>query len=79
MKTIHSNKNKILLEWLTNKRMLQGKTQQQLSELLGKPQSFVSKYENGERRIDLIETLDICEALDVNPIELIKLLIKGYT
>lgn len=77
MKTIHSDNNKILLEWLTNKRMLLGTTQQQLSEALNKPQSFVSKYENGERRLDLIETIEICKALNADPHELINALLKG--
>lgn len=77
MKTIHSDNNKIFLEWLMTKRMLLGKTQQQLSEVLYKPQSFVSKYENGERRLDLIETIEICKALNADPHELIDILIKG--
>lgn len=77
MKTIHSANNKVLLEWLTGKRMLLGKTQQQLSEVLDRPQSFVSKYENGERRLDLIETIEICKALNADPHELINTLLKG--
>ncbi len=42
-----------------------GLTQVQLAEKLGKPQSYVSKAEMGERRLDFIETLDFCEACDV--------------
>jgi len=76
MKTIHSHKNKMLLEWLAAKRLLHGKTQQQLSEALNRPQSFVSKYENGERRLDLIETIELCKALNADPHELINLLFK---
>lgn len=76
MKTIHSDNNKMLLEWLIAKRLLLGKTQQQLSEALGKPQSFVSKYENGERRLDLIETIELCKALNSDPHELLDLLLK---
>ncbi|MFT5103868.1 MAG: transcriptional regulator with XRE-family HTH domain [Candidatus Latescibacterota bacterium] len=77
MKTIYTDTNKILLEWLTSKRMLEGVTQQQLSDVLAKPQSFVSKYENGERRLDLVETIDICNALNADPHELIDTLKKG--
>jgi transcriptional regulator with XRE-family HTH domain len=44
-------------------------TQVQLAEKLGRPQSFVSKYENGDRRIDLIEFIDIAHALDIDPLE----------
>lgn len=77
MKTIYTDTNKILLEWLTSKRMLEGVTQQQLSDVLNKPQSFVSKYENGERRLDLVETIAICNALNSDPHELIETLKKG--
>ena len=38
-------------------------TQVQLSEELGMPQSFVSKYETGERRLDVIEARAVCESL----------------
>lgn len=39
-------------------------TQTQLAEKLGKPQSFVSKYESGERRLDFIEVLELAERLN---------------
>ncbi|WP_390620440.1 helix-turn-helix domain-containing protein [Gimesia panareensis] len=34
-----------------------------MAERLGRPQSFVSKYESGERRLDILELYDVCEAL----------------
>ncbi len=43
-----------------------GLTQQQLADRLGKPQSFISKYEGGERRIDVIEFIAIADALDMD-------------
>ena len=52
-------------------------TQLQLAELLGRPQSFVSKYESGERKIELSEFFLICNALDEAPTELIKEIQKG--
>lgn len=42
-----------------------GLTQTELSQALGRPQSYVSKYENGERRLDYVELYNICRALDV--------------
>jgi transcriptional regulator with XRE-family HTH domain len=44
-----------------------GLTQQQLARLLRKPQSFVSNYERGQRRIDVLELLRIVEALEADP------------
>jgi transcriptional regulator with XRE-family HTH domain len=41
-------------------------TQAELAARLGKPQSFVSKYERGERRLDLIEFIAIAHALGLN-------------
>lgn len=40
-------------------------SQKTLAMRLGKPQSYISKAEAGERRLDLIETLTICEALGI--------------
>ena len=43
-----------------------GLRQLDLARLLRRDQTFVSKYETGERRLDLLETLDVCAALRVN-------------
>lgn len=40
-------------------------SQKTLALRLGKPQSYISKAESGERRLDLIETISICEALGI--------------
>lgn len=42
------------------------KTQQEVADILGKPQSYVSKYESGERKLDYLEVRDICEACNSN-------------
>mgnify|MGYP003618034398 CR=1 FL=1 len=45
--------------------------QADLARSLNKPQSFVSKYEIGERKLDFVEVINICGALNKNPHELI--------
>jgi transcriptional regulator with XRE-family HTH domain len=55
-----------LLELLVAAREKAGLTQQQLADRLGKPQSFISKYEGGERRIDVIEFIQIADALNMD-------------
>jgi transcriptional regulator with XRE-family HTH domain len=37
-----------------------------LARRIGQPQSFVSKYESGERRLDLVELREICDAVGVS-------------
>ncbi|TAF09322.1 MAG: XRE family transcriptional regulator [Nostocales cyanobacterium] len=47
-------------------------TQAELSIKLQRPQSYVSKYERGERRLDLIEFLELAEVLKIDPLVFIQ-------
>lgn len=49
-----------------------GLTQIDLARKLGRPQSFVSKYERGERRLDVIEFLEVAYALGIDPPQFIR-------
>jgi transcriptional regulator with XRE-family HTH domain len=44
--------------------------QQALARKLGRPQSFIAKYEGGERRIDVVEFVAIVRALGADPVKL---------
>ena len=56
-----------LRELLKDLRMNEaGLTQVELSQALGRPQSYVSKYETGERKLDYVEIAEICEALGIS-------------
>jgi len=61
----HSDRYKLLRQRLFKARRAAGITQVELAYRLRKPQSFVSKYESGERRLDAIELLDVAQALAV--------------
>ena len=66
-KSIYSPRYQLLTRRLVSARHAAGLTQEQVAVRLNKPQSFVSKYESGERRLDIIELLEVsdCLALDV--------------
>ena len=53
-----------------------GLTQDDLARRLKKPQSFVAKYEGGERRLDVIEFLGITRAIGADPVRILKTLQK---
>jgi transcriptional regulator with XRE-family HTH domain len=57
---------------VTQARLGAGLTQQEIASRLAKPQSFVSKYESGERRLDVVEFILVCEAIGVNPEPIIR-------
>jgi transcriptional regulator with XRE-family HTH domain len=59
---------------LAEARRSAGMTQTALSRKLGRPQSFVSKYERGERRLDVVEFLEVASALQVDPVGIVKAL-----
>ena len=64
---IRPREHKVVGQVLSDIRKRAGVTQQELAQRLNKPQSFVSAYENGQRRIDLLEFMRITEALRVDP------------
>ena len=47
-------------------------TQVELAQLLQRPQSYVSKFERGERRLDLIELIEVLAALDIDPMSFLR-------
>ena len=51
--------------------------QQALAKKLGKPQSFVAKYEGGERRIDVVEFITIVRAVGGDPVRLFREFVAG--
>lgn len=75
-KSIHSPSQQAFRSLMTKARKDAGLTQQALAKRLGKPQSFIAKYEGGERRLDVLEFLEVARAIKVDPIRIIKGLMR---
>lgn len=65
---MHDPRYAALRVLLTAERERLGLTQVEVAGRLGKPQSYVSKYERGERRLDVVEYLDVTRALGIDPV-----------
>lgn len=52
-----------------------GLTQSDVAARLSKPQSFVSKFEQGERRLDVVEFVKVCQAMNADPVALLSKII----
>ena len=53
-------------------RLAAGLTQAEVASALGRPQSFVSKYERGERRLDVVELLEVARVLKTDPVAIVR-------
>ena len=61
-----SRQREKLLFLLKEIRQKRGITQVELAEKLGVPQSFVSKYESGERQLNILELRQICQLIGIS-------------
>jgi transcriptional regulator with XRE-family HTH domain len=75
-KSVHTKNYTRFLELLITARKDADVTQDEVARRLNRPQSFVSKYENGERRVDIIEFIEIAEAIGFDPIAFIRKIIR---
>jgi transcriptional regulator with XRE-family HTH domain len=69
-KSLRSPEYSRLIDILVAVRHKAGVRQQTLAKKLGRPQSFIAKYEGGERRIDVVEFVTIVRALGADPVRL---------
>ncbi|RUM24200.1 XRE family transcriptional regulator [Rhizobium vallis] len=66
-KTLGTERHKALIALLIEKREAAGLTQIELAKKLGEYQSFVARLESGQRRVDVIEFLELSEILGFDP------------
>jgi len=65
------------LKQLVRARKAARVTQAALSTTLGRPQSFIAKYESGERRLDVAEFIGIARATGADPFKMLRTAEKG--
>ena len=71
--------DQLFRERLKSQRKAKGMTQARLAARLGYPQSYVSKYGTGERRLDFVETLAVCDALGISVSDLAAMIMAKHT
>ena len=74
--TANRKQLKALLSLLRQLRVQAGLRQVDLAQKLGKPQAFVSYYDSGARRLDLLELRQICGILDIPLVRFVRRLEK---
>ena len=72
LKSIRSLAHRALITALRDARKQAGMSQQEVAKRLRRPQSFVSAYESGDRKIDVLEFLRIAKALRLDPCDLLR-------
>lgn len=76
MDTVRTRRHQRLVELLIAARKRAGLRQAELARRVGKTQTFVARIEAGERRIDAIELLALCKIIGLDPLKVVRKLLK---
>ena len=66
-RSIYTDEMLALQDWLKSQRKSQNLTMQSLADRMARPNSFIAKVEQGERRLDVVEYIWYCIALNIDP------------
>lgn len=72
MASVYASEYRHVITALKKARITRGITQAQLAEALGRPQSFIAKIEQSERRLDVVEFVHLARLVGLQPEEIIK-------
>jgi|TARA_B110000211_G_C14041567_1_gene537015 transcriptional regulator with XRE-family HTH domain len=75
-KAITSEKYNKLNLIFKERRLALGLSMRDLGEIIKEPHSFVQKVEANQRKLDIFQFVQYCEALEMNPAETLKILMK---
>lgn len=67
IKTLHDTKYESLIRWLASIRKERGLTMRDIGALIGEPYQFVHKIETLQRKLNIYEYIQYCEALEIDP------------
>jgi transcriptional regulator with XRE-family HTH domain len=71
-KTLHSARHLLLVDLIASARKRAGLSQAQVARALGRHQPFIATLESGQRRIDVVELIELAEAIGFDPSRLLK-------
>ncbi|GAA5019619.1 hypothetical protein GCM10023206_33900 [Acinetobacter puyangensis] len=76
--SVHAPQHVWLRQLLIQRRLELGLSQRSLAMRLGVIYSFIGKVETGDRRLDLFELISYCNALELDPIDILKQIQKNF-
>jgi transcriptional regulator with XRE-family HTH domain len=76
IKSVHSKEQRVFCDLMIEARNDTRLTQEKLAKRLKRTQSFVAKYEGGERRLDVVEFVAVTRAIGADPVEILRTLIR---
>jgi transcriptional regulator with XRE-family HTH domain len=76
IKSVHSKEQRVFCDLMIETRKGADLTQEKLATRLKRPQSFIAKYEGGERRLDVVEFVAVTKAIGADPIGILRALIR---
>ena len=71
-KSVYTDDYSVVVRLLREARTAAGVTQVQMAKMLGQSQSFVSKYENGDSRMDILQLRTVCQTLGLSLAEFVE-------
>lgn len=74
-RTLGRPRHEALRNFIIEKREEAGLTQHEISARLDRPQSFIASIETGQRRVDVVELVDLAEAIGFDPHDAVRQLL----
>ncbi|TIQ99472.1 MAG: helix-turn-helix transcriptional regulator [Mesorhizobium sp.] len=71
-KSVHSQRHMMIAAALAEARRAKGMTQVEVASALGRRQPFIANIESGERRVDLVELIDLAAIIDLDVLALLR-------